>query len=88
MNQPSRADWTPAWVARGDNSFTESPFVLAVPLALAIMGKLLILGFIVEAVVRHNVSSSATTRLDGKGVDLENKSRFAEMGKWVYLRGR
>ena len=70
MNIPSRADWPPAWVTRGDNSFAKSPFVLAVPLTLTIVDKLLIVGFIVEAVVRHNVSSSATTRLDGKGVEV------------------
>ena len=73
-------------MTRGDNSFTKGPLVLAVPLALAIVDKLLILGSIVEAVVRHNVSSSATTGLDGKGVDLKCKSRFADIGEWVYLR--
>ena len=56
----SRADRTTAWVAMGDNSLAQSPFVLVVQLALAVVDKLVVLNCIVEAAVRHNVSSSAT----------------------------
>ena len=45
-----------------DDSLPEGPLVLAVQLALTIVDELLILGCIVEAVVRHNVSSCATMR--------------------------
>lgn len=64
LPRASRAHWTAARVTSGDYSLTKSPLVLAVQLTFTIMDKLLILSYIVEAVVRHNVSSSATMRSD------------------------
>lgn len=51
-----------ARVTSGDDSLAQSPLVLAVQHTFVIVDKLLILSYIVEAVVRHNVSSSATKR--------------------------
>lgn len=52
-------------MARSSESLAQGPLVTSVELALAVLDKLAILRCIVEAVVRHNVSSSATMRSDG-----------------------